>query len=136
MKTAYVLGPITQHGKEYLPVYKAAMKVCSNHFDSVIGSYPDFWKMKEKPENYYSKIMKEIKNCSMLVAEVSKASHGVGIELQASAESNIPLICLAEKGIIVSSMIRGLPNLKAIVYYDDLQNLEEKLNDKFQHLLF
>ncbi len=126
-KSVYVFGPINVFGADYLPVYKILMELCKRHFDKVIGTYPDFWNTKETPKQFYKRTYRVITKCDLFIVEVSALSHGVGMELQMAVEHKIPVIALAKKGTKISSMVRGLPVLKQIIYYKDINDLEKKL---------
>ncbi|MFH1065295.1 MAG: hypothetical protein V1734_02205 [Nanoarchaeota archaeon] len=127
MKTAYVFGPIHLFGQDYLPVYKRLMKLCEKFFDKVIGTYPDFWDSKESPREFYDRTIKSITKCDLFIGEVSSPSHGVGMEFQMAYDKKIPIIALAKEGINISTMILGIPNLRKVIYYKDIDDLVRKL---------
>ncbi|RJQ17340.1 hypothetical protein C4573_04785 [Candidatus Woesearchaeota archaeon] len=127
MKSAYVFGPIHLFGQDYLPVYKKLMALCEKYFDKVLGTYPDFWKTKEKPKEFYERTLKTITKCDLFIGEVSSPSHGVGMEFQMAYEKKIPVIAIAKEGISVSIMILGIPNVKKVIYYRSISDLLKKL---------
>ena len=126
-KSVYIFGPIHLFGSDYLPVYKRLTKMCKKHFKKVICTYPDFWNSKETPRQFYDRTYKTITKCDLFIAEVSSPSHGVGMELQMAAEHKIPLIALVKEGQKISTMIDGLSVLKKIIYYENFNDLEKKL---------
>ena len=134
MKTVYVFGPIHLFGQDYLPVYKRLMKLCEKFFDKVIGTYPDFWNSKESPTEFYNRTIKTITKCDLFIGEVSSPSHGVGMEFQMANDHNIPIIALAKEGIEISIMILGIPNLKNIIRYKDIEDLVQKLESELKQL--
>jgi nucleoside 2-deoxyribosyltransferase len=134
MRSAYVFGPIHIFGKDYLPVYKRLMALCRRHFDRVIGTYPDFWGSKEKPQEFYDRTIRTITKCDLFIAEVSSPSHGVGMELQMAYEDKIPVIALAKQGVKISPMVLGLPNLLKLIRYKDVSDLEKKLESELHTL--
>ena len=129
MKTAYVFGPIHLFGQDYLPVYKHLMKLCAPYFDKVIGTYPDFWDSKETPHEFYNRTYQVITKCQLFIGEVSSPSMGVGMEFQMAQENNIPCIALCKKDVEPSIMITGIPCTKKVVYYEDLADLSEQMNE-------
>lgn len=135
MTKAYVFGPISFWGEQYLPVYQQAMLVCSHYFDEVIGSYPDFWESDEDPRTYYQRIRATIPTAGVFIGEFSQPSHGVGMEIQMSCEHQIPLIALVEEGRKISKMILGVPNLHQVIQYRDLNDLAEKLDAELKTLV-
>ena len=108
------------------------MKLCENFFDKVIGTYPDFWKSNESPKDFYDRTLKTITNCDLFIGEVSSPSHGVGMEFQMAYDHKIPIIALAKEGIDVSVMILGIPNLRKVIHYKDLDDLVQKLEKELK----
>lgn len=129
MKKVYVFGPIYLFGENYLTVYKQLNKLCAKYFDTVIGTYPDFWNSKEAPKEFYHRTIKTITDCDLFIAELSSPSHGVGMELQMAQEHSIPVIGLVKSEIDISksTMVLGLPVLKKIIQYKDSKDLLEKV---------
>src|SRR3989338_642674 len=127
MKTVYVFGPIHLFGQDYLPVYKRLMKLCEKFFDKVIGTYPDFWDSKESPREFYDRTIETITKCDLFIGEVSSPSHGVGMEFQMAYDHKIPIIALAKEGVDISIMILGIPNLRKVIHYKDVDDLVKKL---------
>lgn len=132
MKSVYVFGPIHIFGQDYLPLYKKLMALCKKYFDNVIGTYPDFWATKENPAKFYNRTAKTIKKCELFIAEVSSPSHGVGMELQMAAENKIPVILIAKKGLKISIMVTGLPNIKKIIRYKNTDELLKKMESELK----
>jgi nucleoside 2-deoxyribosyltransferase len=64
-----------------------------------------------------------VKNCDMVVAEVSYPSHGVGIEITTALHLGKQVIAIAKQEATVSRMVLGItdPNFKFIRY----SNIEE-----------
>jgi 2'-deoxynucleoside 5'-phosphate N-hydrolase len=82
---------------------------------------------KLTPQDVYERDVNWIKNCDVLVAEVSVPSHGVGYEIdfpgiarQSRCALNIgkPMLCLYQKNQRVSKLITGNsdPKLSIQVY--------------------
>lgn len=132
MSKVYVFGPIHLFGKDYLPFYKAVMKLCKKFFDQAIGTYPDFWNSKETPKNFYNRTYETITDCDLFIAEVSSPSIGVGMELQMAVEKSIPIIAVAKEGIEISTMVTGLPNLFKVIRYTSIQDCIKKLEKELK----
>ncbi len=81
----------------------------------------------------YNRDIEWIKNCDMVVAEVSTPSLGVGYELCYAEQLKIPIIVLYDQSINVSAMIRGNEYFNLIPYSSD-EELLEKLNNKLKSL--
>ena len=127
MKKVYIFGPIFLFGKDYLPVYKELNAFCGKYFDKVIGTYPDFWDSKESPRQFYKRTYRVITKCDLFIGEVSSPSWGVGMEFQMAQEHKIPCIGLCKKGNKPSSMILGIPCLKKMIYYEDVNDVKRQL---------
>lgn len=130
MRSVYVFGPIYISGQDYLQVYKDITKLCEKYFDKVIGTYPDFWNSQETPREFWERTYQTITKCNLFIAECSSPSHGVGMELQMGYEHNIPVIVLVKKEIKdfnKSTMVLGLPNLRSVIYYENIPDLFQKL---------
>ena len=62
------------------------------------------------PQEVYERDTAWIKNCDVLIAEVSAPSHGVGYEIGFALNLGKPVLCLHQQGRRVSKMITGNPN--------------------------
>lgn len=68
-----------------------------------------------------------VNNCELIVAEVSKPSHGVGMEIMLAHTLGKKVICIYEKNTTLSNLIRGMPGA-VLVEYSSFSDLEEKLS--------
>ena len=59
------------------------------------------------PKQVYERDVNWIKNCDVLIAEVSVPSHGVGYEIGFALNTGKPVLCLYQKDKKVSKMISG-----------------------------
>ena len=85
------------------------------------------------PHESSCKSTKEIiKNCDALVAEVSKPSHGVGIEVGWADSFRIPVIFIFKKGSKTSPSLKIISN--RFVEYDKIENILDKLADVLQRV--
>ena len=62
------------------------------------------------PQDVYERDINWIKNCDVLIAEVSVPSHGVGYEVGFALNIGKPVLCLHQKERKVSKMITGNPD--------------------------
>ncbi|MHB8779628.1 MAG: nucleoside 2-deoxyribosyltransferase [Anaerolineales bacterium] len=77
------------------------------------------------PQDVYERDVNWIKNCDVLIAEVSAPSHGVGYEIGFALNIGKPVLCLYQKERKVSKMITGNPAPGLAVR--DYSNVEEAL---------
>ena len=62
------------------------------------------------PQAVYARDVAWIRDCDVLIAEVSIPSHGVGYEIGFSLALGIPVLALYQQGRKVSKMISGNPD--------------------------
>lgn len=65
------------------------------------------------------------KQFDLVIAEVSKAETGIGIELGFAYSLNIPILCFYKKGSKYSSSLKSITNI--FVEYDDVEDFILKL---------
>ncbi len=83
---------------------------------------------REEPRDIYERDVNWIRESDLLVAEVSTPSHGVGYEIGYALDLDKPVLCLYQKGVVVSKMITGNPHpLLTVMEYQDLAHAEEFL---------
>jgi len=72
------------------------------------------------PSDIYERDTAWIRNCEVLVAEVSTPSHGVGYEVAYALSLGKPVLCVYREGQPISKMLTGnsLPNISVKSYRD------------------
>lgn len=87
------------------------------------------------PVQVYERDTKWIRECDVLIAEVSTPSHGVGYEIGYALHQSIPVICLYLKGALVSKMITGNqdPNLH-LFCYEQIEEALSYLQERFDEI--
>jgi len=78
------------------------------------------------PRDVYERDVNWIKNCDVLIAEVSVPSHGVGYEIAFALGAGKPVLCIHQEDRRVSKMITGNsdPLLEVAAY----SNIEEAVS--------
>lgn len=90
------------------------------------------WVLKEdadvslSPERIFERDVKGVRECDVLVAEVSTPSHGVGIEIMLAQTLKKPVFCLHRPRISISRMLRGMPGI-VLLEYQSLPAVKEPL---------
>jgi nucleoside 2-deoxyribosyltransferase len=75
------------------------------------------------PIDIYSRDTTWIRECDVLIAEVSVPSHGVGYEIGYALGLGKPVLALYQQGRKVSKMISGNPDPDlSVKYYDSPEN--------------
>ena len=77
------------------------------------------------PQDVYERDINWIKNCNVIIAEVSAPSHGVGYEIGFALHIGKPVLCLHQKERKVSKMITG--NKDAALIVQAYANVEEAI---------
>ena len=83
----------------------------------------------KKANEIYERDINWIKQCDILIAEVTNPSLGVGYEIAYAEKLGKKIICLCEKNTNLSAMINGNPNLDVISYLSVCE-LKDKLLDR------
>jgi len=82
----------------------------------------------------YQRALQKIEDASLIIGEQSEPSTGQGMEIGYSLRLNIPVIIVAKKGSKVSGLMKTCPSVKQIIYYEDISDLEKKLENILQNL--
>lgn len=77
-------------------------------------------------EKIYNRDINWIKDCNILVAEVSIPSLGIGYEISYAESLGKRIICLCEEGTNLSAMIGGNKNIE-LIKYKDIDDLIAKI---------
>lgn len=83
------------------------------------------------PREVFDRDVKGVKECDVLVAEISNPSHGVGMEIMLAHMHEKKVVCLFKNGTVISRMIRGLPGVLLIEYRSE-KELVERLKESLR----
>ena len=123
MRQILILGALPKN-KQEKEVYEAIIGSCKgNVFDSPI----DTSNFKGSDEERYNKAFEKVKKADLIIAEMSSASTGQGMEIREAAILKKELIVVAKEGSKISSMVKGCPIVKEIIYYKNLDDLKRSL---------
>ena len=118
-------------GREFESVYQQIVTALMNDGHEIPTSHLAKSEAVENesiltPQDVYERDVNWIKNCDVLIAEVSVPSHGVGYEIGFALNMNKPVLCLHQKERKVSKMITGNPDHALIVHA--YSNVEEAIS--------
>ncbi len=121
----YFAGSISG-GRAYLSAYQkitAFIKSGGHHILTEHVTAHDVLEKEDKlsPEYIYNRDVAWIRRCDAMVAEVSNPSLGVGYEICYALSAGKRVLCLYEKQIFLSRMLRGNrdPLLTVYGYHDE-----------------
>jgi nucleoside 2-deoxyribosyltransferase len=130
----YFAGAI-RGGRDRLDVYIKINELLEKYgevLDKHVAS-PNVDKIEENNslEEIYIRDVNWIKDCDILVAEVSTPSLGVGYEIAYAERLEKRIICLYDSNINISAMISGNNNFE-LISYQNINELLNKLEDKLK----
>lgn len=85
-------------------------------------------------EEIFYRDINVVKESDILLAEISKPSHGVGMEIMQAYISNKKIILVAKEDSNISFLVRGIPNA-ILLEYRDYKDLEEKLRKILKEMI-
>ncbi len=122
--SVYLSGPIihTEHRRNEF--YRAVINAFEREKISVFA--PQFLKALN-PREIYERDVKHLRDCHIVVAEVTHPSHGVGMEIMLAIEMTKPIIMFYQRGVgRLSRMILGAPG-KVMFEYSTIDEVVEFL---------
>ncbi len=108
-----IVAALTADGHEIPTSHLAQSDVMQNEYDLT-------------PQDVYERDVNWIKNCDVLIAEVSVPSHGVGYEIGFALNIRKPVLCLYQKDQRVSKMITGNSDSKLSI--QSYANIKEAIS--------
>ncbi len=89
-----------------------------HHVPTALLASPDVMPLEGvvSPQDVYTRDVRWISECDLLLAEVSTPSHGVGYEIGYALALGKRVLCLYRKGRKVSKMILGNPHPQLTVH--------------------
>ena len=75
----------------------------------------------------YERAMSLLKDTKLMIAEMSNVSTGQGMELQQAVILNIPILVIAKQGSKISGLVKGCKNVKNIIFYDKIDDIENDI---------
>jgi nucleoside 2-deoxyribosyltransferase len=99
-------------GRQYLATYQRIVSYLKSRGHRVLTEHvvkPDVleWEEEFTAEQIYTRDICWLKECDVVIAEVSNPSLGVGYEICYALRINKPVLCLYRKGIFLTRMLTG-----------------------------
>ena len=125
----YFAGAI-KGGREKLDIYIKINELLENYgeiLDKHVAS-PQVNEIEKNStmEEIYQRDISWIKECDLLIAEVSTPSLGVGYELGFAESLGKKIICLYDANVNISAMIGGNDYFE-LIKYENIEDLKTKL---------
>ena len=97
----------------------ATLQQDGHHVPTALLASPDVMPLEGvvSPQDVYTRDVRWITECDLLLAEVSTPSHGVGYEIGYALSLGKRVLCLYRKGRKVSKMILGNPHPQLTVHF-------------------
>ena len=115
----------------------AAMLAAGHEVPTAHLSSPEVIDLEKisKPVEIYTRDMRWLEECDVVVAEVSTPSHGVGYEIAVGLAMQKPVLCCHERGKRVSKIITGNtnPTLRVVEYGDEEEAVQAVLQFLDRH---
>ncbi|MCX7795673.1 MAG: nucleoside 2-deoxyribosyltransferase [bacterium] len=86
------------------------------------------------PEEIFYRDINAVKESDILLAEISKPSHGVGMEIMQAYISNKKIILVARENSSISFLVKGIPNA-ILLEYKNYIDLEAKLRKILKEMI-
>jgi nucleoside 2-deoxyribosyltransferase len=86
------------------------------------------------PKEVFVRDTMGVKSSDIILAEVSKPSHGVGMEIMLAYMEGKRIILLAKKDVKLSALLEGIKDA-VIIRYEDEEELLEKLRRELGEIL-
>ena len=124
-------------GREFESVYQSIVHALAENGHSVLTAHlveSDVMEVEAglSPRDVYIRDTDWLRECDVLIAEVSAPSHGVGYEVGLALQFDKPVLVLYQDGRKVSKMISGNPD--EILAVKSYSSAEEAIQTALQFL--
>lgn len=125
MDTILLLGSLPKNKQEE-SLYNSIIEV-AEQFAAKVYSPIDTANFEGSKEERYERAFRMVEKADLIIGEQSKASTGQGMEIRECAILGKPVVVVAKEGSKVSGLVKGCPVVQEIIYYNDVEDLSEKL---------
>ena len=140
-RTVYFCGAI-RGGRTLQPLYAQIVTFLQKRGWEILTKHvaaPDVLAQERRASvsaaDIYTRDMRWLRACELVVAEVSVPSLGVGLELATAQHVGKPIVCLCQADVALSALVDGNPQLR-VLRYKDPSDLESLLADALRGLDF
>lgn len=104
-------------------------------YNLLIHSPIDTMKFQGTDEEKYVRAMDLLRKSEVIIAEMSNVSTGQGMELQEATHLGLPILVIAKTGSKISGLVKGCPNVKGILFYDNIYDISDAINSFIEESL-
>ena len=130
MKNILILGSLPEDEKSK-QLYTKLISILTR-FTENISSPLDTTAFKGGDRERYTRAFEKVKEADLIIGELSSPSTGQGMELREAISLEKKLIIIAKAKSKVSGLVRGCPAVKEIIFYRNMDDLQEKLELAFE----
>jgi nucleoside 2-deoxyribosyltransferase len=117
-------------GRDFEPAYQAIIAALLEDRHTVLTAHLAETQVKAQeavvsPREVYERDIAWIKECEVMVAEISTASHGVGYEVAFALSIGKPVLCIFQENQSISKMLSG--NSHPCIQVNQYRNTEHAI---------
>ena len=129
-----ITGSVMTSNSESVDTYNKIISIIGET-DYKVLSPIDTMKFNGSDEERYDRAMNVLDETKIMIAEMSNVSTGQGMEIQKANMLNIPILVIAKNGSKISGLVKGCKNVKDIIYYDDVNDIKERLTEFIREVI-
>ncbi len=127
-KNILVTGAVLATDPELTENYKKlnSIMTCDGYYLRIHSPLATM-KFKGTDEEKYVRAMDLVNLSDVVIAEMSNVSTGQGMELQEATRLGKSILVIAKTGSNISGLIKGCPNVKEILFYDNIYDISNRI---------
>lgn len=126
-----ITGSVMNSNTESVNIYNELISLIDKEQYDVISPL-DTMQFTGTDQARYERAIQILSKTSLMIAELSNVSTGQGMEIQQAAILGIPILVIAKNGSKVSGLVKGCPVVKDIVFYKDVRDISDKIDEFFK----
>lgn len=132
MKNILILWSLPQN-QEDKKLYEDIILIC-NRFGKKVLSPIDTSNFEWTEKERYIRAFESVKWADIIIWEQSNPSTWQWMEIRESSILAKPLLVIGKTGSKISGLVKWSPNLKEIIYYENIKDLEKKLSNFLEEI--
>ncbi len=132
MKQILILGALPEN-KERKELYSSLADTCRKYAD-VVYTPIDTADFKGSGAEKYKRAFELVRTSDLIIGEQSEPSTGQGMEIRESTLLNKPFVVIARTGSKISGLVKEIPNLEGIMFYETIDDAKTKLGQYLKEI--